>query len=131
MKRLVIILIGISLSLCLVFIVINLSINLFERKFKKVDYDALIEYCQQHKLSENYANIVDFNMPSGRHRFFVCDLKKQRIITSGLCAHGAGGESTSTNPVFSNEMLCGGYRYDGRDTRTCGERKETNIAFCV
>ena len=50
MKRLVIILIGTSLSLCLVFIVINLSVNLFERKFKEVDYDGLTEYC--HKQSE-------------------------------------------------------------------------------
>ena len=104
MKRLLIIVVGTSLILGLVFIAINLSINLFERKWKKVDYDALAEYCNKHKLSENYAIIVDFDNPSGKHRFFVCDLKKQRIIASSLCAHGVGGGSTVNHPVFSNEV---------------------------
>ena len=104
MKKLVVILIGTLLGLCLIFMIVNLGINLYERKYKKVDCDALIEYCHKHKLSENYAVIVDFDKPSGRHRFFVCDLRKQRIIASSLCAHGAGGGSTVNRPVFSNEV---------------------------
>ena len=93
-----------SFSLCVAFITINLGINLFERKYKEVDYDVLIGYCQKHRLSENYAIVVDFNKPSGLHRFFVCDLKKHTIVASSLCAHGAGGGSTFKQAVFCNEV---------------------------
>ena len=98
------ILLGLLLGICFLFIATNLLINSTTRGCKSINYDALKVYTQQHKLSEKYAIVVDFNMPSGRHRFFVCDLKEQRIIASSLCAHGAGGGSTPTNPVFSNEV---------------------------
>lgn len=104
MKRILLILIGASFSLCVAFITINLGVNLFERKFKGVDYNTLIGYCQKHGLSESYAIVVDFNKPSGLHRFFVCDLKKHTIVASSLCAHGAGGGSTAKRPIFSNEV---------------------------
>ena len=78
--------------------------NIFERVFKDIDYDHLNNYCRNNNLSENYAIIVDFNNSSGKHRFFVCDLKKQEIILSSLCAHGSGKGSTITKPVFSNEV---------------------------
>jgi len=79
-------------------IIINSGINLFERRFKEVDYETLIGYCRKHRLSEDYAIIVDFNKPSGLHRFFVCDLKKHTIVASSLCTHGAGGRSTANRP---------------------------------
>ena len=104
MKRIVFILIGVLLSLCIAFITINLGVNLFERRFKEVDYETLIGYCRKHRLSENYAIVVNFKKPSGLHRFFVCDLKKHTIVTSSLCTHGAGGGSTDKRPIFSNEI---------------------------
>jgi hypothetical protein len=64
----------------------------------------LKEYSNKHGLSENFAIVVDFEKPSGKHRFYVCDLNKQKIIASSLCAHGAGKRSTIFNPVFSNEV---------------------------
>ena len=68
------------------------------------DYQSLKKYSRKHGLSENYAIVVDFSKSSGKHRFFVCDLNKQQIISSSLCAHGAGNGSTITKPVFSNEI---------------------------
>lgn len=90
------------------FLGINLGINALNRTTRKVDYKELKEYCHKNGLSENYAVVVDFGIPSGRHRFFVCDLKKERIVASSLCAHGVGKGSTPRKPVFSNEVgsLC-------------------------
>lgn len=33
---------------------------------------------------------------------FVWDFNKKKVVDSGLCAHGAGKESTAEVPVFSN-----------------------------
>lgn len=87
---------------------INLCINTIERTTRKVDYKELKEYCCKQGMSENYTVMVDFGIPSGRHRFFVCDLKQEKIVASSLCAHGVGKGSTCSKPVFSNEVgsLC-------------------------
>lgn len=87
-----------------IFITLNIGLNTFERLFRDVDYEEIKDYCHKNGLSENYAIVVDFSNPSGRHRFFVCDLKKNEIISSNICAHGSGKGSTMTKPVFSNEV---------------------------
>ena len=87
-----------------IFITLNIGLNTFERSFRDVDYEELKDYCHKKGLSENYAIVVDFSKSSGKHRFFVCDLKKYEIISSSLCAHGSGKGSTMTKPVFSNEV---------------------------
>ena len=92
--------VGVILS----FVAINVGLNWYERTFKDIDYDHLKNYCRANGLSEHYAIIVDFNNPSGKHRFFVCDLQTNKIISSSLCAHGSGNGSTTTKPVFSNEV---------------------------
>ena len=92
--------VGVILS----FVAINVGLNWYERTFKDIDYDHLKSYCRANGLSEHYAIIVDFNNPSGKHRFFVCDLQTNKIISSSLCAHGSGNGSTTTKPVFSNEV---------------------------
>ena len=86
----------------------NLGVNAVERMTRRIDYKGLKEYCHKKGLSESYAIVVDFDLHSGRHRFFVCDLKKEKIIASSLCAHGVGKGSTPRKPVFSNEVgsLC-------------------------
>ena len=91
-------------GLILSFVFINVGLNWYERTFKDIDYDHLKCYCHNNGLNEHYAVVVDFSGPSGKHRFFVCDLKKQEIISSSLCAHGSGKGSTVTKPVFSNEV---------------------------
>ena len=87
-----------------IFITLNIGLNTFERLFRDVDYEEIKDYCHKNGLSENYAIVVDFSNPSGRYRFFVCDLKKHEIISSSICAHGSGKGSTMTKPVFSNEV---------------------------
>jgi hypothetical protein len=107
------------IGILIVFIALNLGLNLLERTFKDVDFINLKEYCRQKNLSENYAIVVDYSIPSGKHRFFVCDLKKEKIIASSLCAHGAGKGSTVFKPIFSNEIgsncsSLGHYKITGR-----------------
>lgn len=96
--------VGLVIGIILLFLSINPFLNFIERKTMTINFEQLKDYCYKEKLSENYAIVVDFNKPSGRHRFFVCDLKNQTIIASSLCAHGAGKGSSKKEPVFSNEM---------------------------
>lgn len=111
---------GIALLSVFLFMFGNYVINWFERNYgKDIDFQSLKEYSKKHGLSENYAVVVDFEKPSGKHRFFFCDLKKDKIIASSLCAHGAGKGSTISNPVFSNEVgsncsSLGHYKITGR-----------------
>ena len=107
------------IGILIVFISLNLGLNLLERTFRDVDFINLKEYCRKKDLSENYAIVVDYSIPSGKHRFFVCDLKKEKIIASSLCAHGAGKGSTVFKPIFSNEIgsncsSLGHYKITGR-----------------
>ena len=111
---------GIALLSVFLFVFGNYAINWFERNYgNDIDFQSLKEYSNKHGLSENYAVVVDFSKSSGRHRFFVCDLKKQQVVSSSLCAHGAGKGSTVANPVFSNEVgsncsSLGHYKITGR-----------------
>jgi hypothetical protein len=107
------------IGILIVFIALNLGLNLLERTYRDVDFINLKEYCRKKGLSENYAIVVDYSKPSGKHRFFVCDLKKEKIIASSLCAHGAGKGSTVFKPIFSNEIgsncsSLGHYKITGR-----------------
>lgn len=53
---------------------------------------------------EDVSILVDFGISSSRPRFFVYDNKSRSLISSSKCAHGSGGGSTSSKPVFSNEI---------------------------
>ena len=111
---------GTALLFVFLFVFGNYVINWFERNYgNDIDFQSLKEYSNKHGLSENYAVVVDFSKSSGRHRFFVCDLKQQQVVSSSLCAHGAGKGSTIFNPVFSNDVgsncsSLGHYKITGR-----------------
>lgn len=91
----------IALFLCILF---NPILNVYGRHCREIDYAMLQDYVQSHKLNEEYAVVVDFSIHSGRHRFFLCDLRQKKIVASSLCAHGVGKGSTTRKPVFSNEV---------------------------
>lgn len=61
-------------------------------------------FCKQNKLDTTVCIMVDMSLPSGKNRLFVYDFKQKKTIIAGLCAHGVGGGSTSTKPVFSNTV---------------------------
>ncbi|MGM9474977.1 murein L,D-transpeptidase catalytic domain-containing protein [Pedobacter sp. GSP4] len=80
--------------------------------------DALA-FCKENNMDTSIAIMVDMSIHSGKNRLFVYNFKQGAIIIEGLCAHGVGGGSTPTRPVFSNKegSYCtslGKYKVKGR-----------------
>jgi hypothetical protein len=61
------------------------------------------------KYNKEIAFFIDMGIGSGKYRFFVYNLKTNKIIDQGLVTHGFGSESKSTGEMtFSNvnNSLC-------------------------
>ncbi|MNK47058.1 hypothetical protein D3C87_658620 [compost metagenome] len=55
------------------------------------------------KYNDKIAFFIDMKIPSGKNRFFVYDLKADKIIDKGLVAHGSGSETGKEGKLrFSN-----------------------------
>lgn len=55
------------------------------------------------KYNQDIVFLIDMKIPSGKNRFFVYDLKTNKIIDQGLVAHGSGSETTTKGKLkFSN-----------------------------
>jgi len=55
------------------------------------------------KYNKRIAFLIDMKIPSGKNRFFVYDLKENKIIDKGLVAHGSGSETGIIGKLkFSN-----------------------------
>lgn len=75
------------------------------------------------KYNTKTAFFIDMKINSGKNRFFIYDLQKNKIIDQGLVAHGSGSETGIKNKLkFSNvnNSLCTalgkyyiGYSYKG------------------
>ena len=66
--------------------------------------NSALEYCRVHGLRTDYCILVDFDVHSGKNRFFIWDFNKQKIVYSTICEHGRGGKSTYMTPDFSNKI---------------------------
>jgi hypothetical protein len=61
------------------------------------------------KYNDQLAFFIDMQIMSGKNRFFVYDLKNDKIIDQGLVAHGLGSEAKNGEKLkFSNvsQSLC-------------------------
>ncbi|WP_115887273.1 murein L,D-transpeptidase catalytic domain-containing protein [Flavobacterium cutihirudinis] len=55
------------------------------------------------KYNRRIAFLIDMKIPSGKNRFFVYDLKANKILDKGLVAHGSGSETEIKGKLkFSN-----------------------------
>lgn len=55
------------------------------------------------KYNKKIVFFIDMKIPSGKNRFFVYDLKEDKIIDKGLVAHGSGSETGIKGKLrFSN-----------------------------
>ncbi|OXB21833.1 hypothetical protein B0A80_15940 [Flavobacterium tructae] len=55
------------------------------------------------KYNDRYAFFIDMKIPSGKNRFFIYDLRANKIIDKGLVAHGLGSETKIKGKLkFSN-----------------------------
>ena len=64
-------------------------------------------FAMQNGYSTTYCFFIDMSIHSGRKRFFVYDLDKNVVLTSGLVAHGSCKEGFLTDAKFSNVPGCG------------------------
>lgn len=70
-------------------------------EFQIADIKKLINKNPQY--NNKIAFFVDMKIPSGKNRFFVYDLKADKIIDKGLVAHGSGSETGTKGKLrFSN-----------------------------
>ena len=103
----------------------------YAKKYSNEKTDLIKELLEVKKLVNSNLNynadlafFIDMKIPSGKNRFFVCDLKNNKTIDQGLVAHGSGSETAVEGVLkFSNidNSLCTslgkyaiGYSYQGR-----------------
>ncbi len=59
-------------------------------------------YAAMNKCNTNYAFIADMRISILKKRFFVCDLKTEKILDTAFVAHGIGSETFRGELTFSN-----------------------------
>ena len=64
--------------------------------------NKISNYAINNGYSTDLCFLVDMSMPSGRNRFFVYDLNKNKIVNAGLVAHGSCNKSYLSTAKFSN-----------------------------
>ena len=97
-KRILLTAISIAAMRFLLFLIIGNSTpkDLDERA------EEALEYCMENGYSTEHCLLVDYGRHSGRVRFFLWDIEKEKPVLKSLCAHGYGKGSTARRPVFSN-----------------------------
>lgn len=64
-------------------------------------------FVKQKAYNNNYCFLIDMNLPSGQNRFFVYNLKKDSLESSGLVAHGNCFEYWLDGRRYSNKVGSG------------------------
>ncbi len=60
------------------------------------------DFIKGKKYNQDIAFFMDFKIPSGKYRFFIYDLKLNKIIEKGIVSHGSGSVTNSEKLEFSN-----------------------------
>jgi hypothetical protein len=63
---------------------------------------AVRNYVAEKNFSTTFCFFVDMSIHSGRKRFFVYDLERNKVIMSGLVSHGSCNETFLDQAKFSN-----------------------------
>lgn len=60
-------------------------------------------FVKDKEYNQDLAIFINFKMPSGKYRYFIYDLKNNRIVQKAIVAHGSGSVTSSSNVLkFSN-----------------------------
>jgi hypothetical protein len=99
-------------KMCLILIFIGIVCSSFsknyksdstEKKLNKQVEDVKKMINKNSKYNKEIAFFIDMEILSGKNRFFIYDLKSNKIIDEGLVAHGLGSETqTEGKLTFSN-----------------------------
>jgi len=73
---------------------------------KNISSEAL-EFCEENNFNTDFYILINMNIHSGKERLFVYNFNNDSIVSSGLCSHGCGtaswsSDETKESPVFSN-----------------------------
>lgn len=83
-----------------------------KEEIKPKDYSSFLkeakDYCQKNNLNQNKFILIDLALHSGLKRFFVYDLKSNKLSKSYMVSHGCGTHmwswtSSKENAPISNE----------------------------
>ena len=58
-------------------------------------------------FNKRFCFLIDMSLPSGRNRFFVYDLLRDTVMTSGLVAHGNCNQYWLEGRRYDNKVGCG------------------------
>ncbi len=99
--------------------------SLRESSLKKMRLkaDEVRAFVKQKNYNDIICFLVDMSLPSGQHRFFVYNLKKDTLQNSGLVTHGRCNQSWLEGRKYGNTVGCGctslgkykiGHSYNGK-----------------
>ena len=81
------------------------------------------KFISQNNFAESTCFLADMSLPSGQNRFFVYDLPKDSILSSGLVTHGRCNQYWLQGRKYGNTVGCGctstgkykiGFAYNGK-----------------
>jgi len=88
------------------FLFLLISVFAFSQKQELLPENKISEikhFIKGSKYNPEIAVFINFKIPSGKHRFFVYDLKNGKILEKGIVSHGSGSVvENSEKLVFSN-----------------------------
>ncbi|MCG2613001.1 murein L,D-transpeptidase catalytic domain family protein [Terrimonas sp. NA20] len=79
------------------------GIKSYPEDLLQIQIDKLKELSISKGYSKQYALMINLGMRSGKKRFHIVDLVNNKIIQSGLVAHGKGKEKFTLNKTYSNQ----------------------------
>jgi hypothetical protein len=73
--------------------------------FKLEEYRSKAKaFTLSNQFNNQYFFLIDMKIHSGQKRFFVCSLKNDSILISGLVTHGSGSNISADSLQFSNAI---------------------------
>ncbi|MBO9636305.1 MAG: murein L,D-transpeptidase catalytic domain family protein [Chitinophagaceae bacterium] len=68
---------------------------------------ALASYAKANNYNTEICFLIDMKIGSGKNRFFIYDMKRNSVISSGLVAHGRCNQNWLNGRKYGNEVGCG------------------------
>lgn len=65
------------------------------------------QYAAGNKFNTEFCFLIDMGIASGKQRFFVYDMKKNRVLVTGLVTHGRCNQDWLTGRKYGNAVGCG------------------------
>ncbi|MDB5210983.1 MAG: hypothetical protein JWQ30_1810, partial [Sediminibacterium sp.] len=64
-------------------------------------------FCRNNAYDTSVCFLIDLSVHNGRKRFFVFDMQKKKVLSSGLVTHGSCNTRYLSQVQYSNKAGCG------------------------